>query len=266
MTVIDTTPVVPVQTRSERPWSFDPDDFERDPRKYDIPDSVIGFMAGELGDLPGGWPEPFRSKVLEGRDVDVSVKPLAPEQAERLQTPGADRQHALNELLFPGPTKAFDESRAQYGDLSVVDTIDYLYGMQAGEEHHVGIGRGVTLNVELEAVGEPDDDGMVTVMTVLGGQLRPVYVRDRSVKVDKPQAEKADASVPGQVAAPFAGAVTIKVAEGDTLAAGDAVATIEAMKMEAAITTPVAGTVQRLALTGTTPVEAGDLIAVVQPA
>jgi pyruvate carboxylase len=244
----------------------DPDDFERDPRKYDIPDSVIGFMAGELGDLPGGWPEPFRSKVLEGRDVDVSVKPLAPEQAERLQTPGPDRQHALNELLFPAPTKAFDESRAQYGDLSVVDTIDYLYGMQAGEEHHVGIGRGVTLNVELEAVGEPDDDGMVTVMTVLGGQLRPVYVRDRSVTVDKPQAEKADASVPGQVAAPFAGAVTIKVAEGDTLAAGDAVATIEAMKMEAAITTPVAGTVQRLALTGTTPVEAGDLIAVVQPA
>ncbi len=244
----------------------DPDDFERDPRKYDIPDSVIGFMAGELGDLPGGWPEPFRSKVLEGRDVDISVKPLAPEQQQRLQTPGPDRQDALNELLFAGPTKAFRESRAQYGDLSVVDTIDYLYGMQHGEEHHVGIGRGVTLNVSLEAVGEPDDDGIVTVMTVLNGQLRPVYVRDRSVTVDKPKAEKADASVPGHVAAPFAGAVTVKVAEGDTLAAGDPVATIEAMKMEAAITTPVAGTVERMALTGTTPVEAGDLIAVVRPA
>ena len=244
----------------------DPDDFERDPRKYDIPDSVIGFMAGELGDLPGGWPEPFRSKVLEGRDVDISVKPLAPEQRQRLSTPGADRQDALNELLFAGPTTAFKEIREQYGDLSVVDTIDYLYGMQHGEEHQVGIGRGVTLNVELEAVGEPDDDGIVTVMTVLNGQLRPVYVRDRSVTVDKPRAEKADASVPGHVAAPFAGAVTVKVAEGDTVAAGDPIATIEAMKMEAAITTPVAGTVERMALTGTTPVEAGDLIAVVRPA
>ncbi len=193
-------------------------------------------------------------------------RPVAPEQQQRLQTPGADRQDALNELLFAGPTKAFRESRAQYGDLSVVDTIDYLYGMQHGEEHHVGIGRGVTLNVSLEAVGEPDDDGIVTVMTVLNGQLRPVYVRDRSVTVDKPKAEKADASVPGHVAAPFAGAVTVKVAEGDTLAAGDPVATIEAMKMEAAITTPVAGTVERMALTGTTPVEAGDLIAVVRPA
>ncbi|MET4100517.1 pyruvate carboxylase [Agrococcus sp. UYP10] len=244
----------------------DPDDFERDPRKYDIPDSVIGFMAGELGDLPGGWPEPFRSKVLEGRDVDISITPLTGEQRTRLETPGADRQDALNELLFAGPTRAFKETRAQFGDLSVVDTIDYLYGMQPGEEHQVGIGRGVTLNVELEAVGQPDDDGIVTVMTVLNGQLRPVYVRDRSVTVDKPRAEKADASVPGQVAAPFAGAVTVKVAQGDTVAAGDPIATIEAMKMEAAITTPIAGTVERMALTGTTPVEAGDLIAVVRPA
>ncbi|UOW00200.1 pyruvate carboxylase [Agrococcus sp. SCSIO52902] len=243
----------------------DPEEFERDPRRFDIPDSVIGFMAGELGDLPGGWPEPFRSKVLEGRTVDISVTPLEPEQAARLAEPGADRRDALNELLFPGPTRAFKETRAQYGDLSVVDTIDYLYGMQAGEEHQVGIGRGVTLNVELEAVGQPDDDGIVTVMTVLNGQLRPVYVRDRSVTVDKPQAEKADASVPGQVAAPFAGAVTVKVAEGDAVAAGDPVATIEAMKMEAAITTPIAGTVERLALTGTTPVEAGDLLVVVRP-
>ena len=66
--------------------------------------------------------------------------------------------------------------------------------------------------------------------------------------------------------APFAGAVTVKVAAGDQLAAGDPVATIEAMKMGAAITTPIAGTVERLALSGTTPVEAGDLIAVVRPA
>ena len=38
----------------------------RTPQNYDIPDSVVGFMAGELGDLPGGWPEPFRTKVLAG--------------------------------------------------------------------------------------------------------------------------------------------------------------------------------------------------------
>ena len=45
----------------------------QNPDKYDIPDSVIGFMAGELGDLPGGWPEPFRTKVLAGRTVKIGV-------------------------------------------------------------------------------------------------------------------------------------------------------------------------------------------------
>src|SRR4029079_4664090 len=34
-----------------------PDDFAENPQNYDIPDSVIGFLNGELGDPPGGWPE-----------------------------------------------------------------------------------------------------------------------------------------------------------------------------------------------------------------
>ena len=87
-------------------------------------------------------------------------------------------------------------------------------------------------------------------------------MRDRSVASEVAAAEKADSSKPGQVAAPFQGVVTIAVAEGDQVAAGDTVATIEAMKMEAAITAPVAGTVQRLALSGTQAVEGGDLVLV----
>ncbi|MGI8539393.1 MAG: pyruvate carboxylase, partial [Rubrobacteraceae bacterium] len=39
------------------------DEFEEDPAKYDLPDSVIGFLRGELGEPPGKWPEPFRSKA-----------------------------------------------------------------------------------------------------------------------------------------------------------------------------------------------------------
>ena len=69
---------------------------------------------------------------------------------------------------------------------------------------------------------------------------------------------------PGQVAAPFSGVVTLKVAEGDTVEAGQPVASIEAMKMEAAITAPVAGTIVRLAIPVTQQVDAGDLLVVVQ--
>jgi len=74
----------------------------------------------------------------------------------------------------------------------------------------------------------------------------------------------ADPSKPGQVPAPFSGVVTLKVSDGEAVAAGQAVASIEAMKMEAAITTPVAGRVVRLAIPITQQVDAGDLLVVVE--
>jgi pyruvate carboxylase len=70
--------------------------------------------------------------------------------------------------------------------------------------------------------------------------------------------------VPGHVAAPFAGAVTVTVKAGDTVNAGDTVATIEAMKMEASITTPVGGKVTRLAISSVEQVQGGDLLIVVE--
>ena len=242
----------------------DPDDFEKNPDKYDIPDSVIGFMAGELGDLPGGWPEPFRSKVLAGRNVKIGVEDISADDRAALDGTSDERRAALNSLLFPAPTRQFEQVRELFGDLSPVDTIGYLYGLQPGVEHAVEISKGVDLLLTLEAVGQPDDKGMRTVMTTINGQLRPVAVRDRSITVDTKAAEKADPNKAGHVAAPFSGVVTLKISEGVTVVAGQQVASIEAMKMEAAITTPVAGTVVRLAIPVTQQVDAGDLLVVVE--
>ena len=50
--------------------------------------------------------------------------------------------------------------------------------------------------------------------------------------------------------------------EGDVVSAGQTIATIEAMKMEAAITAPKAGTVKRIAVAAVAQVEGGDLLAV----
>jgi pyruvate carboxylase len=238
----------------------DPDDFEKNPQKYDIPDSVIGFMAGELGDLPGGWPEPFRSKVLEGRKVKIGVAELGEDDLADLAADSTTRRRALNRLLFAGPTQTFEENREMFGDLSIVDTTDYLYGLQQGQEHVIEMSKGVSLYVGLEAIGEADDKGMRTVMTTLNGQLRPVFVRDRGVSVQSKAAEKADPGKPGEIAAPFSGVVTLQVEEGQTVTAGQAIASIEAMKMEAAITSPVGGIVRRVAIPKTQQVDAGDLI------
>ncbi|MDQ1530560.1 MAG: pyruvate carboxylase, partial [Microbacteriaceae bacterium] len=141
----------------------DPNDFEAHPERYDIPDSVVGFMAGELGDLPGGWPEPFRTKVLAGRDVKVGVTAISEADRAALGGDAPTRRAALNRLLFPGPTKQFTELRDLFGDLSILDTADYLYGLQAGSEHVVRIAKGVQHYIALEAIGEADDKGMRTV-------------------------------------------------------------------------------------------------------
>ncbi len=242
----------------------DPADFEANPQNYDIPDSVIGFMAGELGDLPGGWPEPFRTKVLAGRTVKIGTTPLTDADQAALDGDSGSRRSALNRLLFPVPTKQYTELRELFGDLSILDTSDYLYGLQPGAEHVVDMAPGVQLFITLQSISDADETGVRTVMTTLNGQLRPTYVRDRSVAVTATTAEKADPNRPGHVPAPFAGVVTMKVAVGDAVEAGAPVATIEAMKMEATITTPVAGKVTRLAVSGTAQVEAQDLLAVVE--
>lgn len=194
------------------------------------------------------------------RVTDVDAADLA-----KLQTPGRERQETLNRLLFPGPTKEFEAYRAEYGDLSPMPTIPYLYGLRMGEEQSVELREGVVLLFALEAISDADAKGMRTVMTQMNGQLRPIRVRDRSVQADVVASERADASNPGHVAAPFAGAVTIAVKPGDSVEAGQTVATIEAMKMEAAINAQTGGVVERVAFDATRPVEGGDLLVVIRP-
>ncbi|WP_104160746.1 pyruvate carboxylase [Arthrobacter sp. ZGTC212] len=242
-----------------------PEDFEENPQNFDIPDSVIGFLSGELGNPPGGWPEPFRTKALQGRNIKVRDAELTEVDRAGLAGDSATRRETLNRLLFPGPAKEFATVRETYGDVSVLDTRDYLYGLQQGVEHVVELEKGVRLIATLEAVSDPDEKGMRSVMTTLNGQMRPVLVRDRSVKSDVKVAEQADPGNPGHVAAPFAGAVTVTVKAGDEVAAGETVATIEAMKMEASITAPVAGTVARLAISAVEQVQGGDLLVVIEP-
>lgn len=242
----------------------DPADFAENPGDYDIPASVIGFLNGELGDPPGGWPEPFRTKALATPTARAWTAPeaeLSDDQRARLAD---DPRSTLNELLFPGPTRDFLAAREAYGDVSRLDTIDFLYGLRRGEEHVVELTEGKTLILGLEAVSEPDERGIRTVMCTINGQLRPIPVRDRSVDVDERSTEKADPGDPGHVAAPFQGVVTVVVEAGAQVEAGATLATIEAMKMEAAITAPRAGTVARLAITGTRAVEGGDLVVVLE--
>ncbi|OAT68744.1 pyruvate carboxylase [Mycobacteroides immunogenum] len=239
------------------------DEFASDPGRFDIPESVVGFLRGELGDPPGGWPEPFRSRALEGRGPARAEVALSADDEAQLDADSATRRAALNRLLFPGPTKEFLAHREQYGDTSRLSANQFFYGLRYGEEHRVKLEKGVELLIGLEAISDADEHGMRTVMCIINGQLRPVQVRDRSIENAVASAEKADRANADHVPAPFAGVVTLNVVSGQEVSAGETIGTIEAMKMEASITAPKAGTVARVALAETAQVEGGDLLVVI---
>ncbi|MGO2030266.1 MAG: pyruvate carboxylase, partial [Glutamicibacter ardleyensis] len=240
-------------------------EFESNPQNFDIPDSVIQFLSGELGNPPGGWPEPFRTKALQGRTVRNHVEALSDEDLAALTSDDETIRATLNRLLFAGPTRDFEKSVENYGDLSVLHTRDYLFGLSPDVERVVSLGTGVRLLVKLISVSEADEKGLRTVVFSLNGQSRQIKVRDESVESTVKSAPKADPKNSGHVAAPFAGAVTINVKVGDLVESGQSVATIEAMKMEAGITTNASGVVSQVTFEGTSQVQGGDLLLVIEP-
>jgi pyruvate carboxylase len=237
----------------------DPVDFENRPAAYDLPDSVIGFLEGELGTPPGGWPEPFRTKALEGRSPTAKPVTLSAEDEESLKDPALVRT-TLNRLLFPGPSSEREAALATYGDLSSVPTRAFFYGVDPGDEVEVRLAPGVSLFLGVDAIGDADEKGVRLVYCRLNGQNRALSVRDLSATDRTLSREKASLKDPSQVAAPFAGLVTVHVAPGDRIDAGQTVATIEAMKMEAAITSSLAGRVGRVCVEPGATVEGGDLL------
>jgi pyruvate carboxylase len=244
--------------------NIDPDELEKNPGDYDLPDSVIGFLRGELGVPPGGWPEPFRSRALEayGAGAEEAGDELTAEDREALAESGDRRRRTLNRLLLPGPTKDYEASESRYGDVSVVPTRAYFYGLERQEELAVDLGPGVRLYIELEAVTEADDGGIRTVLCTLNGQPRPIDALDRSLEPETPRQEKADTGNLAHVAAPMTGVVTLSVEKGSFVETGQKIGTVEAMKMESSITAHASGTVERLAVSSGTKIEPGDLLLV----
>ena len=237
----------------------DPRDFAADPGSYDLPESVIGFLCGELGTPPGGWPEPFRTQALAGRRRGPDRVRLTWESERGL---AVSPRSTLNQLLFPGPARDMGEMRRRYGDLTGLPTRQFLYGLEEGVECEIALADGGTVSVVLLSVGEQDQLGQRSVMCVVNGHLRLFRVIDTTTGGAVSTAERADPADPRQVCASYQGTVSVAVKEGDEVAVGDVVATIEAMKMEAEITAQCAGTVARVLVATPRMVEPRELIVV----
>jgi len=219
-----------------------PDDVLDPEKDIAFPDSVIGFFKGEIGQPYGGFPEALQRKVLDGAHP-VTVRPGAVMEPVDLDKARADVGKQLGRrvddrdlaswLMYPKVFVDFARHRRSFGDVSVLPTGTFFYGMEPGEEITAGIERGKALIIRFLALGDPDDHGERSVYFELNGQPRTIRVADRSLADVHGALRKADPDNPAHVAAPMPGVVSaVKVETGANVAPGDPLLVIEAMKVE----------------------------------
>ena len=170
---------------------------------------------------------------------------------------------ATDDALYPRVLDDFFTFQNRCGDVSLLPTPVYFYGLDMGQEVWVELEPGKTLVVALEAKSEPDEEGNVTVYWKLNGQNRQVVVADRSLQKEGEQRRRADPAVVGEVGAPMPGRVIVLHAkEGQAVAEGEPLLTLEAMKMETIVRAPVGGVVRELCTDVKAAVKAQDLLVV----
>jgi pyruvate carboxylase len=242
---------------------------EEGDRELAFPESVVEFFEGRLGQPPGGFPKELQKRILRGRKPlrgrpGASLPPAdfaagRRELEKKLQRSVNDRE-LLAHLLYPRVFPDFAQHQRMFSDTSILPTPVFFFGMLPGEEISVDIEEGKTLIIKFLTVGDPHPDGNRLVFFELNGQPREVLVLDRALG-QAPSRPKADPEDRHQVAAPMPGlVVSVTVAQGEKVAAGQKLCTLEAMKMETTIYADHSGRVAELLVKPGTQVEAGELL------
>jgi pyruvate carboxylase len=236
----------------------------------DFPESVRELFRGDIGQPEGGWPKKLQKIILKDEKPfkdrpNEHLKPIDFEQEwpkfQEKFGPGARFTDLLSWLLYPKVFEQYWAHLQQYGDVSVVPTRVFFYGLRPGEETIIDIARGKSIIVRLQSVGQVNDDGCRTIFFTLNGQTRNLEIRDKSVEVKTVSNPKIDKSNTRQIGAPLQGLLSrVLVENGQKVKRNTPLFIIEAMKMETTITAPADALVQTVNLSEGTLVNADDLV------
>jgi pyruvate carboxylase len=239
-----------------------------------LPSSVVEMFEGSLGEPPGGWPKKLQRIILRGgkphRGRPGASLPAIhfDETAAMLEKKIGHRpvnDEVLSYVMYPDVFLKFAKARANWGDVDVLPTPEFYYGMRRGSDVAVELEPGKALVIKFLTVGEPHPDGTRTVFFELNGQPREVTVRDRKLEVKVEAKPKADAAVPGEIGAPIPGVVsTVAVELHQTIRKGDRLLVLEAMKMQSTVYAPVSGKVTQLLVQPGQQVEAKELLLAIE--
>lgn len=216
-------------------------------RDIAFPESVVSLFKGELGFPPEGFPKAPQDKVLKGEaplagragdflpDVDLEA---VRREAEHVIGRHVSDTDLASWLMYPKVFREYAEHRREYGDVSLLPTSAFFYGLQDREEISVDIDRGKALVMRQTGRAEgADEEGRIRVFFELNGQPRATRIPKAGLGDTVRARRKAEEGNPKHVAAPMPGSVvTVAVKPGQKLAKGAPLLSIEAMKMETAMT------------------------------
>lgn len=249
-------------------------DVENPDKEIAFPESVVSFFRGDLGQPTGGFPEALQKKVLKGeKPITVrpgSIMPPLDIDAERhAASQAAGYEVSDNELasyiMYPQVFRDYMTHKKKYGDVGVLATGTFFYGMEPGEEIAVDLEKGKTLFIRFRALSEADDEGRRTVFFELNGQPRTVKIADTNLAPKKQAAPKAEDGNTDHIGAPMPGlVVSVSVNVGDIVEKGDVLLSIEAMKMETSVLADKSGTVEQVCVKTGTQIDTKDLLVVIK--
>ena len=167
-------------------------------------------------------------------------------------------------LMYPKVFVDFAEHQRTYGDVSVLPTPVFLYGLPRDDELFVDIEKGKTLVIRFLATGEADEEGRRTIFFELNGQPREVKVVDRSVAPTGAVRRMADEGDPATSRRRCrAWWWRCRCARGTSVSRGTRLLSIEAMKMETGVFADRDGTVTEVLVTAGTQVDTKQLLMVI---
>ncbi|KAL4239004.1 hypothetical protein ACF0H5_003708 [Mactra antiquata] len=235
-----------------------------------FPASVIEYFQGYLGEPPGGYPEPLRTKILQGKDKIIGRpgESLPALNFDKLREDLIEEHgktvrevDVISAALYPKVTADYLNFKEEFGPVHSLDTKLFLVGPKVAYEFEVEIEKGKTLSIKTLAIGDLDKDGKREVFFELNGQLRSVFITDKEATKEMHFHPKALKGVHGSVGAPMPGTVIeIKVKPGDKVEKGQPVIVLSAMKMEMVVNAPVSGTVKNIIVEKDMKLEGDDLL------
>ncbi len=233
-----------------------------------FPESVHDLFKGNLGQPPGGFPKDLSKLVLKN-DTAFTDRPndhLKPIDFDKEFTAFKEKfddkreiTDFLSYMMYPKVYEDFYQHVQDYGNISVLPTTAFFYGLEQREEVTVELGKGKVIIIKLLYSSQPDAGGIRTVTFDLNGQTRSITIRDDSVVSTKKINRKAVEE--NEVGTPILGRLaSVTVEEGQAVEKDVPLFVIEAMKMESTITAPFAGTIKKIHLDVGEILEQGDLV------